>query len=81
MSSPQPIISFTVCNTSLSSEANSGSVCRKINVFNTAPTTAAATAPDAKLMAPPSMPGRGGIGGIGGIGKGTTRPFFPPMMG
>jgi len=73
MSSPQPIISFTVCNTSSSSDANSGSVCRKINVFN----TAAATAPDAKLMAPP-MPGRGGIGGIG---KGTTRPFFPPMMG
>jgi hypothetical protein len=77
MSSPQPIISFTVCNTSSSSDVNSGSVCRKINVFNTAPTTAAATAPDAKLMAPP-MPGRGGIGGIG---KGTTRPFFPPMMG
>lgn len=76
MSSPQPIISFTVCNTSSSSDANSGSgsVCRKINVFNTA--TAPATAPDAKLMSPP-MPGHGGIGGIG---KGTTRPF-PPMMG
>ena len=73
--SSQPVLSFTVCNTSSSSDANSGSgsVCRKINVFNTA------TAPDAKLMSPP-MPGRGGIGGIGGIGKGTTRPF-PPMMG
>jgi len=75
--SSQPVLSFTVCNTSSSSDANSGSgsgsVCRKINVFN----TATATAPDAKLMAPP-MPGRGGIGGIG---KGTTKPFFPPMMG
>lgn len=71
--SSQPVLSFTVCNTSSSSDANSGSgsVCRKINVFNTA------TAPDAKLMAPPPMPGRGSIGGFG---KGTTRPF-PPMMG
>ena len=76
MSSPQPIISFTVCNTSSSSDANSGSgsVCRKIDVFNTATATANATAPESKLMAPP-MPGRGGIG------KGTTKPFFPPMMG
>ncbi len=76
--SSQPVLAFTVCNTCSSSDANSGSVCRKINVFNTATATATATAPDAKRMAPLPMPGRGGIDI--GIGKGGARPF-PPMMG
>ncbi len=71
--SSQPVASFTACITSSShATAPTTAVCRKINVFNTAIT------PESKLMAPPSMPGRGGIDI--GIGKGGARPF-PPMMG